>query len=58
MRGVRGEPGMNLDDIARDAFDERIRAMMAQSRRERIARRGIRLPRGAGARWTRGERDG
>lgn len=49
---------MNPDDIDRDAFDEGIRAMMAQSRRERIARRGIRLPRGAGARWTRGERDG
>jgi hypothetical protein len=31
--------------------------MMAEKRRESLAQRRIRLPEGAGARWTRQERD-
>ncbi|MHB8585574.1 MAG: hypothetical protein ACYDDF_07040 [Thermoplasmatota archaeon] len=49
--------GMNANELARAAFEEKVRTMMAQTRRESLARRGIRIPKGAGATWTRAERD-
>ncbi|GEM_PF-4539853 len=49
--------GLNANDVARQAFEEKVRGMMARKRRESLAKRRIRLPKGAGARWTREERD-
>lgn len=49
--------GLNPNDVARDAFEAKVRAMMAHKRRESLARRRIQLPKGAGSKWTRAERD-
>lgn len=49
--------GLNPNDLAREAFEEKVRSMMAHRRREQLRSRRIQLPKGAAAKWTREERD-
>lgn len=51
------DAGLNANELAREAFEEKVRGMMARARRESLANRRLKLPAGSGARWTREERE-